>query len=152
MDSAKDSGHLTDQLIAELAASAVSAKDAKSLVQRFMALTAVRVSNMQFDADNAVELTSSLFRTWRNQSKETNKIKVSFFTAVPVFLASRLKSFCHWRKLYFLNCCCSSTGPGLYSLWRTWSCRSLSSRKDTGRLPRRRSSLQHVCDVSVCHQ
>ena len=78
MDSAEESGHLTDELIAELAAKAVSAKNAKSLAQRFMNITAVEVSNMQFDADNAVELTGSLFRAWRNQSKETNKIKVLF--------------------------------------------------------------------------
>ena len=78
MDSAKDSGHLTDQLIVELAANAVSAKDMKSLAQRFMTITAVKVSNMEFDADNAVELTCSIFRTWRNQSKEKNKIKVIF--------------------------------------------------------------------------
>ena len=78
MDSAEDSGHLTDQLIAELAASAVSAKDAKSLVQRFMKITAVEVSNIQFDSDNAAELTCSLFRTWRNQSKQTNQVKVNF--------------------------------------------------------------------------
>ena len=78
MDSAEESGHLTDQLIAELAAKAVSAKNAKSLAQRFMEITAVEVSNMQFDADSAVELTSSLFRAWRNQSKKQTKSRYCF--------------------------------------------------------------------------
>ena len=85
MDSAEDSGHLTDQLIAELAANAVSAKDAKSLAQRFMEITAVRVCNMEFDADNAVELTSAIFRTWRSQSKEENNVKVIFALAFLFF-------------------------------------------------------------------
>ena len=78
MDS-RDSGHLTDQLIAELAAKAMAVKDAKSLAQRFMEITADEVSNMEFDADSAVELTRKLFRTWRNQTEEKNQVKVMFF-------------------------------------------------------------------------
>ena len=76
MDPAGDSGHLTDLLIGELAANAVAAKDAKSLALRFMEITAVKVSNMEFDSQSAEELTSSIFRTWRNQSKEANRVKV----------------------------------------------------------------------------
>ena len=80
-DSAKDSGHLTDQLIAKLAANAVSAKDVKSLAQRFMEITAVRVSNMEYDAyKDAEDFTRKIFRTWRNQSKEKNKVKVKLFS------------------------------------------------------------------------
>ena len=87
MDPAGDSGHLTNQLIAELAANAVAAKDAKSLALRFMKITAVKVSNLEFDADSPEELTSFIFRTWRNQSKEPNKIKVTFLS---VFFAAFL--------------------------------------------------------------
>ena len=93
MDSAgcgEGSGYLTDQLIVELATKAVAAKDAKILAQRLMTITSVEVSNMKFDADSAVELASAIFRTWRNQSKETNQIKVKllFFSLF----------FCHYRK------------------------------------------------------
>ena len=134
MDSAEDSGHLTDQLIAELAANAISAKNAKSLAQRFMELTAVRVSNMEFDAyKDAEDFTRKIFRTWRNQSKEQNKVKVKLFSVpfcVPVILRlvgqlvhlstlTFIKSSC---QPYFTNCCCFSTGPGPYSVRRTWTC------------------------------